>query len=415
MMKPVKYSFLLMLVILAAGLGSAQQISEEASVINIEVPVRVFSGGRLVTDLSLDDFEVFEDGKPQKLEAVYFVQRNSVERRAENRRFTPNTNRNFFLFFEVGSYDAKMGEALDYFVDGVFMPGDALAVVTPMKTYRLKPRALEARTRGDISGQIKGLIRRDATMGSNEYNSILSDLEDMARSLLVAMSELFYVQSDKLMVDEPSLMTYKGLSVDDILTKYLATIRRLENIRAIDETRILEFPNILKKETGQKHVFIFYEREFIPRINPRMLDLYTEMFQDRPDIQQKLSEVFEFYKRDLPYDVDRLQEAYADASIAIHFLMFAKPARTTPEIQYKEQSDDIFAMFKQMSEATGGVTTVSENPTFLFRTAVEASESYYLLYYTPRPYIRDGKFRRITVRTKRPGLKLSHRIGYVAD
>ena len=139
------------------------------------------------------------------------------------------------------------------------------------------------------------------------------------------------------------------------------------------------------------------------------------MLQDRPDIQQNLAEVFEFYKRDFPYDIARLQEAYADASIAIHFLMFAKPAKSTLEIQYKEQSDDIFTMFQQMSEATGGITAVSENPTFLFRTAVEASESYYLLYYTPRPYVRDGKFRRITVRTKRPDLKLSHRIGYVAD
>ena len=140
-----------------------------------------------MTDLSLDDFEIFEDGKPQKLEAVYFVQRNSVERRSETKRFTPNTSRNFFLFFEVGSYDARMGKALDYFIDSVFMPGDALTVVTPLKTYRLKPRAFEARTRGDISNQIKGLIRRDATMGSNEYNGILNDLEDQARGLLTRL------------------------------------------------------------------------------------------------------------------------------------------------------------------------------------------------------------------------------------
>lgn len=398
-----------------ACLGFTQQISEETSVINIEVPVRVFDGDRLVTDLTIDDFEILEDGRPQKLEAVYFVQRNAVERRSETKRFIPNTSRNFFLFFEVGSYEAKMGAALDYFIDTAFMPGDALTVVTPMKTYRLKPRAFEARTRGEISNQIKGLIRRDATMGSLEYNSILNDLEDMARGLLFAMSELFFVPTDNLMVDEPSVMTYKGLSVDDILTRYLATIKRLENIRAIDESRILEFPALLAKETGQKHVFFFYEREFIPRINPRMLDLYTEMFQDRPDIQHKLAEVFEFYRRDLPYDVSRLQEAYANASIAIHFLMFAKQPKTTPEIQYKEQSDDIFTIFKQIAEATGGVTTVSENPTFLFRAAVEASESYYLLYYTPRPYVRDGQFRRITIRTKTGSFRVSHRIGYVAD
>ncbi len=352
----------LLIIGLAAGLGSAQQISEEASVINIEVPVRVFTGDRLVTDLTIDDFEIFEDGKPQKLEAVYFIRRNSVERRSEAKRFAPDTNRNFFLFFEVASYDARMSEALDYFIESVFMPGDALTVVTPLKTYRLKPRAFEARTRADISAQIKRLIRRDATMGSVEYNSILSDLEDQARGLLTALSQLFNAQP-KLTVDDFAALPYRDLSVDDILTRYLATIKRLENIRAIDQERILNFPNILKKETGQKHVFVFYEREFIPRIDPRVLSVYIEMLQDRPDIQQNLADVFDFYKRDYPYDITRLQEAYADGSIAIHFLMFAKPARSTLEIQYKEQSDDIFTMFKQMSEATGGITTVSENPT----------------------------------------------------
>ena len=63
-------------------------------VINIEVPVRVFAGGRLVTDLTIDDFELLEDGKPQRLEAVYFVKRH-VERRSEAKRFAPHTSRKF--------------------------------------------------------------------------------------------------------------------------------------------------------------------------------------------------------------------------------------------------------------------------------------------------------------------------------
>ena len=99
-----------------------------------------------------------------------------------------------------------MGEALDYFFDSVFMPGDALTVVTPVKTYRLKPRAFEARTRGEIANQIKGLLRRDATIGSNEYNGILNDLEDMARALPVAMSQLFEVQMDQLLVEGVTVM-----------------------------------------------------------------------------------------------------------------------------------------------------------------------------------------------------------------
>ena len=58
----------------------SQQIKEQATVINIEVPVRVFSGKTFVENLTIDDFEVLENGIPQHIEAVYFVKKRSVER-----------------------------------------------------------------------------------------------------------------------------------------------------------------------------------------------------------------------------------------------------------------------------------------------------------------------------------------------
>ena len=55
------------------------------------------------------------------------------------------------------------------------------------------------------------------------------------------------------------------------------------------------------------------------------------------------------------------------------------------------------------------------NPDFLMRKAVEASENYYLLYYSPSEYKSDGKFREIKVRVKRQGHQVSHRAGYFAN
>jgi len=72
--------------------------------VNIEVPVRVFKGDTFVEDLSIDDFEVFEDGVPQKIEAVYLIKKRNVERSEEKRRFRPETHRNFYLFFFHGSH-----------------------------------------------------------------------------------------------------------------------------------------------------------------------------------------------------------------------------------------------------------------------------------------------------------------------
>jgi len=135
----MKRFFPTLAVVLLAGLALAQQLAEEAVVINVEVPVRIFKGNRFIDDLTINDFEITENEKPQKLEAVYYIKKRSVERRDEVQRFVPQTNRNFYLFFEISEYTAKLGQSLDYFVQNVIMPGDSLTVVSPMKTYRLKP------------------------------------------------------------------------------------------------------------------------------------------------------------------------------------------------------------------------------------------------------------------------------------
>ena len=90
------------LCVLAGVTMLAQQfLIESASVINIEVPVRVFHDGAFVGDLTLADFEVHEEGVKQKLDAVYLVNKKTVARRDEKRAFTPDTSRTFYLFFEV--------------------------------------------------------------------------------------------------------------------------------------------------------------------------------------------------------------------------------------------------------------------------------------------------------------------------
>ena len=46
--------------------------------INIEVPVRVFKGETFIDNLTIDDFEVYEDGILQTIEAVYFIRKTEI-------------------------------------------------------------------------------------------------------------------------------------------------------------------------------------------------------------------------------------------------------------------------------------------------------------------------------------------------
>ena len=68
-----------------------------------------------------------------------------------------------------------------------------------------------------------------------------------------------------------------------------------------------------------------------------------------------------------------------------------------------------------MAESTGGIIDNSQNPSVGFMNVLKSSESYYLLYYTPKNYVQDGAFKKISVRVKGREYKLAFRSGYFAN
>jgi VWFA-related protein len=74
------------------------------------------------------------------------------------------------------------------------------------------------------------------------------------------------------------------------------------------------------------------------------------------------------------------------------------------------------ATFREFSAKTGGFAAVSTDEfTTAFSRVLDESSQYYVLGYQPRERGRDGEFKRIDVRTKRPGLQVSARTGYVVS
>ena len=63
------------LLTLALGAQQQSQPTFKSGVQVVEVDVRVFDGnGGFVRDLKAEDFELLENGAPQKIEALYFVE-----------------------------------------------------------------------------------------------------------------------------------------------------------------------------------------------------------------------------------------------------------------------------------------------------------------------------------------------------
>jgi hypothetical protein len=393
-----------------------QQVREESLVINVEVPVRVFKGSSFVDTLNAADFEVYENGAPQKIEAVYLVNKRMIARREEEKKFRPETARNFYLLFEITEYVPRLDEALRYFVFDVLAPGDNIILVTPLKTYRMLSEAVAAKRKEDLFAQFQGILRRDCSMGTSEFRSIVQDLERLARALSqqVAGSPVISTPETPLRMDGMTSPENEGRTIDDLVQRYSMLLSQLDTIRSLDPQKVLDFANFLKGVEGQKNVFLFYQREFIPKIEPKILYQYMELYQDRPDIQHQIIELFEFYRRELTFDPELIKKAFADAAVSIHFLFLTPPAEVIPGVRLEEQSDDIYSAFREVARASGGFIESSANPSRLMKNAVEASENYYLIYYSPQNYVRDGAFREIKVRVKDAALRLVHRLGYFA-
>lgn len=417
MTRPAVRARVLPLILFAAAMLPAQDIQHVRTAVNIEIPVRVFKGEAFVDGLTLADFEVTEDGRLQSLDAVYLVRKTLIERREETTPFAPDTSRHFYLFFEMTEYDARLRDALRYFVDEVLVPGDELFIVTPMKTYRMRSELFADAGRERVFDQLLGLLRRDILVGSAEYRDLLDDMKSLALTMAgaVGLSATNAQSTAAADMFAPATVFDTSTAVEEQLQTYTTLLSRLEAMRQVDQAQIAAFADRLRGQAGRKEIFLFYQREFIPKLDDMILTTYQSTFNDRPDIVQTVTGLFEFFKRETTLDVEPVRRAYADSGAAVHFLFLTRPAPKVPGVVMEEQSEDIFAPFREMSRATGGYMASTSNLKTAMAAAVAAAENYYLLYYAPKDYVADGRFHRLEVRLKSGGARISHRAGYIAD
>lgn len=219
----------------------AQEISHETIVVNIEVPIRVFDKAKFVENLTIDDFEVYEDGKLQNIVALYLIKKTIVkEIEKGEEKLTPELSRHFFLIFELIEHLPKIGEVIDYFFNNVIVPGDTLQIATPVKTYNFNSKAFEILPKEEISNQLKKKLRKDIMLGSSRYKNLLRDYEHLRR---------LHLGSEQQDLKREMLLTY---------------IRQLRDLTYFDVTKFIKFADYLKNIEGQKYVFLFYQKETIP-------------------------------------------------------------------------------------------------------------------------------------------------------
>jgi hypothetical protein len=371
----------------------------EVTVRNVIVPVRVYEKNNFVDNLTIEDFELYEDGVLQKIEALHLTDKTQLSRAEGAKGFIPQVARNYYLLFQLIDYNPKLGQAFDYFFSEVMLPEDNLTIMTPVKNYTLPKGALKKYSRDEISQDMQNIVRKDVQIGSSNYRSVFRDLKRIVQSISGSGEDV---------IDS-------AYSLEFLLPRYRDALRTMEELRVVDEKLFLIFAQQLKRIGGQKIVFFFYQREFRPEISGAVYDIMQSEYQDRPNIMAEVNDLFKFYRRDTTLNADRIKQAFADSSIDFYFIFMDRRPESAPGIIMREQSEDVFSTFSEVTNATGGLMRTSQNPAMGFKNAVTASESCYFLFYSPKNYKKDGTFKEIEVKVKNRNYDIKHRTGYVAD
>jgi VWFA-related protein len=403
----MKRTVYLLAIFISINLLFAHQEQHAVTVRNIEVPVRVFMDKQFVDNLTIDDFEIYENGVLQKIEALYLANKNNIARQEELTAYSPQTIRHYYLLFQIIEYNPKLEASIEHFFKNVLLAQDTVTLMTPQKSYHLSSEALQRKKREAISKEMLKILRKDTKISSSAYRSSMNSL----RGLVSAISG----SSSMTSFDGTSDLDQGASSLGMLLRRYRNNLNKLEDLRIVDQNVFIQFATQVKSIPGQKQVYFFYEREFRPELSTTVVNNLVANYQDEPSVLGDIQDLFQFYQRYERVNQERISQAFADASICFNFLFVDRQERSAGGITMREQSEDFFSAFKKTAQATGGIVDTSTNPSAAFQNALKAGENYYLLYYSPANYTSDGSYKKIEVRVKNPKCKVTFRQGYISN
>lgn len=401
---------IILIVILTLALMLFSQVEQHSvTVTNVGVTVRILDNNQFVKDLALDDLELYEDGILQDIEAMYLVSSTKIERQETPKKFYPNLARHFYLLFQITDYNPQLEEAVDYFIHHIIQPGDTLDIWTPEKKYNLSSKALQTLSKEQIASEMKKIIRKDVQIGASYYRELMRDLKMLVRTI---SSTVGGTGSSIVGFETDSSSSQFGLEV--LLPRYRQALYKMEDLRLFDENNFIQFANLLKNQQGENCVYYFYQREYRPEISASVFSTTQSIFQSHPEIMDQFQELFQYYYRKITFDTGQIREAFANSQILFNFIFMNKVPESSSGIYMREQSEDVYKALSEAAEATGGCVDTSQNPGIGFKNALNRSDDYYLLYYSPKNYVRDGRFKNIEVKVKDNDYRVIHRLGYFA-
>lgn len=394
----------------------------------IRVDVFATRDGTPIHDLQRDDFEVLEDGRPQKVETFEHVLVRAAG--PQTTRVEPNTVRQseamaadprarvFALFLDThhvtveGSHNIR--RPLIDMLDRVLGQDDLVGVMTPYDSARDLTLARKTTT-------IEGLLTREWPWGERESIRTRDPVEDTYRLCYPPGSKEFGTLADDLIDRRREKRTLDALR--DLIVHLSGIREERKAILVVTDGWLLYRPdstltrlrNDRDKIPGSPPIYVGPEGKIAVGTDPRfgrgdfeqcnrdrlflsMIDNERD-FRDLMDVANRANASF--------YPIDPRGLTVFDSSIGS---IRARDGIVADSRRLRGREESV----RTMAGATDGLAVVASNDidSGLRKVAADLSSYYLLGYYSPAG--TDGKYHSITVRVKRPGVSVRARRGYRA-
>jgi VWFA-related protein len=394
----------------------------------VRLDAYVTADGKPVTGLTVNDFEVLEDGRPQRVESFEMitprpaapeavrVEPSSVE---EARQMaTAAEARLFVLFLDIwhvhleGSYRAQ--NPITNFLNRAIGQDDMVGVMTPEMTARNLTLARRTTT-------IEGLLRDNWTWGQRQRLTTPDPREHDIEQCYPALPGTPQEDLVREMIERRR--TRKTLdSIEDLIV-------HLEGLR--DERKFVVLLSegwlLPGRNTGLARPF---DPKFptLPKVDPIGIDPQGKLTAGERTGDAKIEscdrERMFLAETDFHQDFQNLLHRANRSNISFYTLdprglvafdedLSAKRALKISEDQARLASRQ--ESLREMATATDGIALLNTNnlDAALNRMLADVGSYYLLGYYSTNTKL-DGRFRRLTVRVKRPAVDVRARPGYLA-
>lgn len=356
--------------------------------------------GNPVDDLTLEDFELSEDGKPQKPETLRLVKvdpevapsytQRTIRTRIDEETAAADETSRIFVFF-LDDYAVRRESSMSVkrplveFITNELAPNDLISVM-----YPLTPIDAVTLTRNH-----QGVINTIQKFEGRKYN--YDPINDLERDYVYKLTP----DAIERLRRQVSLTAIRGIS-----TKLGSLREGRKSLILVSEGYSALLPPQLRSDmpggfggTGGA------TRDAFAGDNNPMED--RAQFSASLDLLQELEDVFAAANRNNTsiYAVDPRGLSTGEFDISTNI------SGTTSQRFLNNSMDSL----RSLAENTDGRAIVNRNDLgTAMKQIVRDASAYYLIGYTSSEAPMDGKFHEIRVRVKRPGVQVRHRKGYWA-